>query len=324
MTAQTLGVSPAALRSWQTRQQKTPTAERRGRPEVIPPAAREQIRRCYREHYRQWGPRVLAAWCDREGIGRWSHGAIERVIADLREPQQKPPPPVRYEMTASDVMWSEDGTGFGNRQRKQELLVLQDEHSRLKLNWSLVRGPAQASDVVSYLEQAFIKYGAPLVLKNDGDSIFHEQQVARLLDRYGVVLLTSPPYWPGYNGKTERAMKDIKSYERSMRRHGVRGSLDERLDVTMQDLNEDRPRPVLQGRTAREAYQDGGKVPLPDRQKFRAAVDMEELDLLRAARTRKDLDNAHRRAIENVLLRDGLMVVTGNVSHDLSSGGVTE
>ncbi len=291
---------------------------------MIPAAARDKIRRCYLEHYHQWGPRVLAEWCRREGIGNWSHGAIERVIADLREPEQKPPPPVRYEMTAPDVMWSEDGTGFGKGQQKQELLVLQDEHSRLKLNWSLVRGPAQASDVVSYLEQAFIRYGAPLVLKHDGDSIFHEQQVVNLLDRYGVVPLTSPPYWPGYNGKTERAMRDIKSYERSMRRHGVRGSLKERLDVTMQDLNEDRPRPVLQGRTAREAYNDGDKVPLSDRQKFRAAVDMEELDLLRAARTRRDLDSAHRRAVESVLLRDGKMEITGNVSHDLSSGGVTE
>ena len=266
---------------------------------------------------------MLAQWCRRERLGQWSHGAVERVIADLREPDEPKPEPIRYEVTASDVMWAEDGTGFGCGKRKQELLVVQDEHSRLKLNSSLVGGPAKSADVVSYLEAAFARYGAPLVLKHDGDSIFHETAVADLLDRHGVVPLTSPPYWPGYNGKTERGMRDIKSYERSMRKHGVRGSLRSRLDVTLQDLNEDRPRPVLRGRTAREAYA-AGNDPLPDRRKFREKVDLEELDLLREARSRRAVGSARRRAIENVLLRDGLMEIVGHVSRDLSSGRVTE
>ncbi len=237
---------------------------------MIGPEARGQIRQCYRDHYGQWGPRVLADWCRREGIGEWSHGAIERVIADLREPEEKKPEPLRYEITAPDVMWSEDGTGFGRGRRKCELLVVQDEHSRRKLNSSLVKGPARSTDVVSYLEDAFRRHGAPLVMKHDGDSIFHEAEVVKLFDRHGIVSLTSPPGWPGYNGKTERSMRDIKSYERAMRRHGVRGSLRERLDVTLKDLNDDRPRPVLRGRTAREAYRDG-RVHSLDRRAFRAA-----------------------------------------------------
>ncbi len=289
---------------------------------MIPPEARQQIRDCYRTHYGQWGPRTLEAWCRREGLGTWSHGAIERVIVDLRTAEEPPPDPVRYEMTASNVMWSEDGTGFGQGRQKKELLVVQDELSRLKLNRRLVHGPAVAADVVSYLEEAFTMYGAPLVLKHDGGSIFHEREVETLLDRYGVVSLTSPPGWPGYNGKMERAMRDIKSYERAMRQHGVRGSLLGRLDVTIKDLNEDRPRPVLGGRTARAAYREGN-VPLPDRRKFQEAIDQEELDLLLASRTRRDLDSARRRAIENVLLRYGLMEVVGKVSHDLSSGRAT-
>ena len=57
---------------------------RRGRPAVIGPQARERIRACYRSHFGEWGPRVLVAWCEREGLGHWSAGTIAAVIADLR------------------------------------------------------------------------------------------------------------------------------------------------------------------------------------------------------------------------------------------------
>ena len=324
MMARVLAISPAAVTAWQRRQAEAPWAsDRRGRPAVIPAAARKQIRQCYRDHFGEWGPQVLAAWSRRQELGDWSATTIAAVISDLRRPEPTPPPPVRYEIMAPQVMWSEDGTGFRQRGRKQELLAAQDEHARLKLNWRLVRGPAQGADVVSYLQEAFERYGPPLVLKHDGDSIFHEAGVEELLERYGVVPLTSPPGWPGYNGKQERSMRDIKSYERAMRRHGVRGSLSARLSVAMHDLNEERPRPVLGGRTAREAYQESN-IALPDRRVFMAAVDREEQRLLAEATSRRQRRSARRRAIENVLVRDGLMVIVGDVSHDLSSGAATE
>jgi hypothetical protein len=75
-------------------------------------------------------------------------------------------------------------TGFRQRGRKQELLVVQDEHARLKLHWRLVDGPARAEDVHAYLESAFARHGAPLVLKHDGDAIFHEPRVS--MNRPGI------------------------------------------------------------------------------------------------------------------------------------------
>jgi len=74
------------------------------------------------------------------------------------------------------------------------------------------------------------------------------------LDRYGVIGLTSPPRYPPFNGKKERSIRDIKSYERAQRRHCHRTTLAERLAEAIQDLNEDRPRPVLGGRIAREVF----------------------------------------------------------------------
>ncbi len=302
-----------ALERWVHRQETAAGGEhRRGRPEVIGAEARERIRACYVARFGQWGAQVLKSWCEREGIGSWSATTIARVIADLREPEEEELPPRRMEVTAPDVMWSEDGTGFRQRDRKRELLVVQDECSRYKLNWRLAKGPASSKDVVSYLKEAFARHGPPLVLKHDGDAIFHEQEVERLLARHGVVSLTAPPGWPGYNGKTERSMRDIKSMERAMRRHGVGGKLEDRLDVTLLDLNEERPRPVLGGRTASEVYRDCQK-PLPDRWAFIGSVDQEEARLRSEATSRREAASARRRAIENILLRDGLMVIEGPV-----------
>jgi hypothetical protein len=256
-------------------------------------------------------------------LGQWSAATLAGVIADLRPAAVIKPPAVRHEMTAANVMWSEDGTGFRQEGRKQELLVVQDEHSRLKLNWRLVGGPAQTEDVYEYLEQAFDFWGPPLVLKHDGAGIFHSERIEDLLDKYQVVALTGPGGYPEYNGKQERSMRDIKSYERAMRRYGVGGALRDRLDAAMNDLNHERPRPVLDGRTAQETY-DLGQRELPDRYEFYEEVRLTERRLREQARSRSEVESARRRAVEQVLIRHGLMEIVGDVSHDLSSDGATE
>ena len=313
--AEVMEITEEALGRW-LRRHGNPAAEgeRRGRPEVIPSAARERIRRCYVEHYRQWGPQVLRSWCRRADLGHWSAGAIASAIGDLREEKPEPPSPVRYEITASDVMWSEDGTGFGRRGRKKELLVIQDEHARLKLGYRLTPGPADEKAVYEYLSAVFARHGAPLVLKHDGGSIFHGERIGQLLAEHRVIELTGPRRYPQYNGKQERSMRDIKSYERAMRRHGVRGRLTDRLRAAVDDLNEERPRPMLDGRTARETYEEDRR-PLPERRLFIRAVEQAEQQLLDAARSRREKTAARRRAVEQVLLRYGLMQEWSDMSH---------
>lgn len=309
--AQVLGISAAALGRWLKRQNTPKTGDRRaGRPAVISPEVRDRLRACYLEHFRQWGPQVLAEWCRREGLGTFSPMTVAGVLTDLMEPEPKPPAPVRYEVTAPQVMWSEDGTGFGKKGRKQELLLAQDECSRKKVNWKLAAGPACGQDVARYLAEAFLEHGAPLVMKHDGGPCIHKRSVEDVLDRFGVVDLTSPPYYPGYNGKQERLVRDVKSYVRAMRRAGVKGSLKDCLVMTMKDLNEDRPRPVLGGLTANEAHEQRRRE-LPSREAFRRAVDRTEQKLYAEARTRRERDSAHRRAVEQVLWDYGLLAIDG-------------
>jgi len=284
-----------------------------GRPPAVPAELRLKIRNCYIEHYKQWGPRTLAGWCRREGFGDYSPTTIASIIDDIRECKPPKEKPRRYEITAPGVMWSEDGAGFRDYGRKRELLLVQDECSRYKVNKRLVKGPAKSDEVYDYLREAFDKHGAPLVLKHDGDSIFHEERVHKLLEQYGVINLKSPARYPPFNGKMERSIRDIKSYERAMKRFDSNSTLQDRIQAAIHDLNEERPRPVLGGRTAREVF-EGKHRPLPDRHRFYNKVMKAERIMLSESCTRKQKDDARRRAVELVLLRQGLMKEITDVS----------
>ena len=318
-----MGITVQALTRWVGRCEDERVAVRAGRPEVIPAAARWKLRACYLDHYKQWGPRVLREWARSQGLGSWSATTIANVIADLRDEPQDKPPTVRYEIVASNVMWSEDGTGFKDRGRKKELVVAQDEHARFKVGHELVDGPADEDAVHRNLEAAFAKYGAPLVLKHDGGSIFHGERIGALLRKHQVTELTGPRHYPQYNGKKERSMRDIKSFERAMRRHGRPSPLRHRIDAAVNDLNQDRPRPMLGGRIACEVF-DQDRIPLPDRRVFIEEVNRTERELHDAATTRAQRDGARRRAVEGALLAYGLMKQTGDVSHNYEAAEGTK
>jgi transposase InsO family protein len=314
MMAETLGIASKSLNRWMKRSEKVSRRQTvLGRPEVIPSDARWKLRECYLAHYGQWGPSVLRYWAIREKLGTWSRGTIARVIADLKPPPNEERQPLKkYEVTSPMVMWSEDGTTMRDRSRKRELLVLQDECSWYKTNWRLAYRAVRVPDVLGYLREAFEKHGAPLVLKHDGDSIFHDKAVKDLLDEYCVVDLTSPPGYPPFNGKKERSMRDIKSYERALRQNRVGTSLEERIVLSMQDLNEDRPRPVLGGRTARDVFETRYGA-LLNRRRFKMHVETVALELAARAGSRKEVENARRKAVITVFSQYGLIKWKGNV-----------
>jgi len=149
--AMLMGVGKQALRRWCQRRQRTEPPPKQGRPPVISPAVWDKIRRCYLDSHREWGPQTLALRAARQGLGSYSPSTAGEAIADLKLPKPKRPKPKRYEVTAAEVMWSEDGAGFRQQGKKHELLVLQDECARYKLNHRLVAGPAKADDVCAYL-----------------------------------------------------------------------------------------------------------------------------------------------------------------------------
>jgi len=257
----------------------------------------------------------LADWVRRESIGTWSHTTIGKVIADLRPKKEKRAKPRRYEIAASMVMWSEDGAGFRERGRKKELLLVQDERARKKVAKRLVDGPARSADVVGNLREAFERYGAPLVLKQDNGAPLNSDEVRELCDEWNVVLLNSPPHYPPYNGRKERNFRDVRGFVRALERHRLGSSLEERIDRAIYDIDVERPRPVLGGRTATEVFEED-RVSLPDRRRFKMEVETRQLELEADAGTRAELAAARRRAVAEVLSKLGLLVWKGDVSTD--------
>jgi transposase InsO family protein len=322
--AQVMGVKTKSLDRQRLRLIRGPegSGPPRGRSPSVPAEVRLKLRNCYVSHYKQWGPRTLACWAGREGLGNYSPGTISAIIADLKDRHPPREKPRRYEITASNVMWSEDGAGFREFGLKKELLLVQDECSRFKVNTRLANGPARADDVCDYLREAFERYGAPLVLKHDGGSIFHEEKVQKLLDEYDVVSLKSPARYPPFNGKMERSIRDLRGFERAMQKQEGMSGLKDRIVAAVHDLNEERPRPMLGGKTAHEAYENG-KTTLPDRFSFRKIVQRVEEGLMAQSCTRKDRDDSRRKAVELVLWRQGFIKESTDVSTYFLSERVT-
>ncbi|MBM4352717.1 MAG: transposase [Deltaproteobacteria bacterium] len=325
MIAQALGITVDAWRKWfKSHSRPRPDAvRRRGRPTVMSGAVREAIRKCYLDHFGQWGPTVLRPWARRQGLGIYSVGTIDSAIADIKVKPDPKPRTLRCEVTASNILWAEDGASFRENGEKRELLVLQDEHARYRVNDRLVDGPATGKDVASYLEEAFIRHGAPLVIKHDGGSIFHDDDVRKLFDRYRVVELTGPRHHPQYNGKKERGFRDLRSFARAMHKQYPWMPLSERIKAAIKDLNDDRPRPVLSGCTAAEVYQRD-RITLPDRAQFKKEVEQTRLTFLAQAASREERDSAGRRAVETVLSRYGYLEFRGTMSTDFRAAGRKE
>jgi hypothetical protein len=136
--------------------------------------------------------------------------------------------------------------------------------------------------------------------------------VRDLLEEYTVVDLTSPPYYPPFNGKKERSMRDIKSYTRALYVNGVGICLGERIAITMHDLNDERPRPVLNGMTAQEVFNQT-PTRLPDRRQFKMEVQTKQLELEAQAGSRTEKNAARRRAVLQVLSSYNLIKRRGDV-----------
>jgi transposase InsO family protein len=100
------------------------------------------------------------------------------------------------------------------------LLALRDLGSGQQLLW-LPLAQTTAEATVAALEPLFLVAGAPLVLKSDNGPAFCAGAVLDLLQRWGIIPLFSPPYWPRYNGSIEAGIGSLKTRtEQQATHHG--------------------------------------------------------------------------------------------------------
>ena len=117
----------------------------------------------------------------------------------------------RIEWLVTGLVWSMDDTKkhwlqedrFGHAHLVMDL----GSHYKLRVLGDDVQ--ADGWKVAMNMEALFLKYEPPLFFKIDGGSNFRHEAVMAMFDKYWVIPLISPPYYPPYNGGIERGHQEI-------------------------------------------------------------------------------------------------------------------
>jgi transposase InsO family protein len=170
----------------------------------------------------------------------------------------------RYEISAPDAVWSED---FIDVKPKGRVLRVQDECSRFVFGTEH-RDSWREAEVARFVAAAMERYGKPLFFKHDLGTEFTSGTFQALLRGSKVIAFPNPPRYPKYNGKHERTNAAVRFWLARVDRDlpTVEDVLEE-MKGALLDLNFDRPKEVLGGRTPEEVY----------RIQLRAMVDREVL-----------------------------------------------
>lgn len=157
------------------------------------------------------------------------------------------------------------------------LLAVRDLASGQQLLWRPVW--ALTAEVVgAELLPLFLAYGAPWVLKSDNGSAFRDEGTKRLLQRWSVFTLFSPPRTPSYNGSIEAAIGAAK--RRSQRLAEEAGHAGEWTSAVVEAARQEanataRPR-RLRGATAEEVWESRWVLQAAEREEFRSSVHREQ------------------------------------------------
>jgi hypothetical protein len=186
--------------------------------------------------WRQWSAQI-----SRRDFAARVKTERQQVLREARE---------RYER----IVWKEPGAvwAMDPAYYKDRLWnMVSDLPSRFRFElygaWSL-----PAAEVVQGLERLFARYPPPLVLKRDNGSNLVADVVDEMLEAYGVIGLTSPCYYPRYNGAIEYAQRETKETAGLLEAAGAPRAI--ALTLAPEVLNT-RPRPCLGGRTAQAVWQ---------------------------------------------------------------------
>ncbi len=306
----------STLMRWRMRVRlKEPPIKVPGPKKVLPPdweALRREIGLL--EHGRKRTAGTEALW--RRHGDRISRRAFREEVRKqrLEEHRRRAAAMRRIEWRVPGAVWSMDDTGS---KRRGYVHQVQDLASRYKFQPPAGNALPHGEEVAENLERLFERHGAPLVIKRDNGGNLNHGAVDALLDRYMVIPLNSPPYWPGYNGGIERAQRELAEETRRMRDQGSMPMLGrgQHARLSVERLNH-RRRPCLRGRTSCEVFCTGreGMKRYNKRRRREAmeAIDslfLKELDQVRGM-SRRTVDAAWRRAVENWLLSEGIIVVS--------------
>jgi len=229
-------------------------------------------------------------------ISRRDFNARVRQCRRAQQPQLR-----RIRWLQAAVVWAMDPA----QHRDRLWNLVSDLGSRFRFEL-LVATALPAERIAEHLELLFERYGAPLVLKRDNGSNLVNGTVDQLLEEYGVIPLTSPPYYPQYNGAIEYAQHEIKVSVQELTTAGA--SEDEAFTMAPAWLNVQR-RPCLDGCTAHTAFYQARNLfqrafSLDRRKEIKDSIAHRTQTIVGYMQTvtRRVYDAAWRQAVEECLL----------------------
>lgn len=135
---------------------------------------------------------------------------------------------------------------------KLQLLTVSDARSRFSFETALFL-ETSTDIVVDHLQDLFIKYGKPRLIKADNGPEFR-MDCREKLEELSVYLLNSPQYYGQFNGAHERIHKTLKNYISAFNEHKNITRLVDEIKSFFEEYNYQMPHEYLNGKTPADVY----------------------------------------------------------------------
>ena len=206
-----LGIGTACFNHWRRRWRNGRRGiEARGRPAAKAPG---DVIDKVAEIFGHLGPAASAATlmglCPE--LGR---NEAERLLADMRRQCRED-----HRASVNALQWLRPGAVWAMDHTRPPgavdglypyVLLVRDLASHFQVA-AIPQSAATDLAMADALTDLFVRHGAPLVLKSDNHGAFTGRAVRRVLEQWGVLSLTSPPYLPRYNGAVEAGAGQCKT-----------------------------------------------------------------------------------------------------------------
>ncbi len=118
---------------------------------------------------------------------------------------------VRVEVQSVNVIWTQDGTHRGRKNKKAvESQIIKDRGSKKIIGAVTGRG-ANGKEIVQTLALLKEQRGLPLVWMTDNGAAYCNKEVYEYVERENIVHVRSLPRTPQHNGAAEIMMREIKT-----------------------------------------------------------------------------------------------------------------
>ncbi len=230
-----------------------------------------------------------------------------------------------YAWLAKHACWSMDTMMIRFMGGWLYAMLVMEEYSRFLLGYRLVGKQLGVYARELLLATATELKLTPLVVKHDRGTEFENYDFQEALREKGIMSLPAPGHYAPFNGRLERGIRSLRKFTRR---------LENRYDATLEEMekalsrgrrvvNEEMPRRIFDGKTARTMYDAAVPYRPEDREKLVALIVSEEKRLQGEFFLRGVELDKQRAEVVNWLCRERLCEVGLKYGVEHGTGAVT-